>query len=38
MIERGAGVGEEAGRMNDIAIATDKLTRKFGALTAVDAR
>ena len=30
------GVREEAKRMNDIAIATDKLTRKFGGLTAVD--
>jgi ABC-2 type transport system ATP-binding protein len=32
----GAGVREEAGGMSEIAISTDKLTRKFGALTAVD--
>ena len=31
------GVREEADRMSEIAIATEKLTRTFGALTAVDA-
>ena len=31
------GVREEADRMSEIAITTEKLTRTFGALTAVDA-
>jgi ABC-2 type transport system ATP-binding protein len=31
------GVRDEAGRMNELAVITEKLTRRFGALTAVDA-
>src|SRR5271169_5126082 len=37
MIEWRAGVREEADGMSEIAITTEKLTRQFGALTAVDA-
>src|SRR5271169_1541598 len=36
MIEWRAGVREEADGMQEIAIKTEKLTRRFGALTAVD--